>query len=236
MARRKHRSVNQKGRTPPGDQYAKFGFPMLQSDAWRSLSGPAVKVFLELRSRFNGGNNGRLHLSLDEAKALLGIGKTTAQRAFDELEAKGFVRMNKRGSWYGRRATQWIVTDCALDGENATCDWKRWQPLKNNPRSPGGTMGTADGSNSGPKDAPRSRLRTGCGTLEDSDGSASGPLISPWVSYPSPEESDDWNPIGRVVVVRAPYGPGSDPYLRQEVYRGLTRAPARRDDTKARAA
>ena len=31
------------------------------------MSGPAVKAFWELRSRYNGSNNGRLHLALGEA-------------------------------------------------------------------------------------------------------------------------------------------------------------------------
>lgn len=48
---------------------------MLRSDAWRSLSGAAVKLCLELSTRFRGGNNGKLHLSLNEAAELLGLGK-----------------------------------------------------------------------------------------------------------------------------------------------------------------
>ncbi|MBO6864080.1 MAG: helix-turn-helix domain-containing protein [Alphaproteobacteria bacterium] len=209
---------------------------MLQSDAWRSLSGPAVKVFLELRSRFNGGNNGRLHLSLDEAARLLGIGKATVQRAFNDLESRGFIRMNRRGNWYGRRATEWIVTDCAMDGENATHDWKRWRDEKNNPRSDSEPKGVPDGSATEPKEARRGRYRTDEADAVHADGSESEPLLSPRLSYPSSEEPDDWNPIGRVVVVRAPYGPGSDPYQRQEVYRGIARPQERRDEKKWRAA
>jgi hypothetical protein len=55
-------------------------YELVNSDAWRTLSGPAIKVFLELRTRYHGGNNGRLHLSLDEAARLLGLGKSTVQR------------------------------------------------------------------------------------------------------------------------------------------------------------
>lgn len=124
MARRR----NKKGRNEGEGQYAVFSYPMLQSPAWRSLSGPAVKVFLELRSRYNGSNNGRLTLSLDEAKRLLGIGKTTAKRALDELAVKGFIVETKHGAWYGRQATEWRVTDKPCDGSPATRDWQQWRP------------------------------------------------------------------------------------------------------------
>ena len=46
---------------------------MLKSSAWRSLSGNALRVWFELHSLFNGGNNGRLSLSMAEASEALGI-------------------------------------------------------------------------------------------------------------------------------------------------------------------
>jgi len=52
---------------------------------------------VELRRHYNGGNNGDLSLSLDEAAGLLHLGKATVARAFGELEAKGTIRMTARG-------------------------------------------------------------------------------------------------------------------------------------------
>jgi DNA-binding MarR family transcriptional regulator len=98
------------------EQYVYLSYPMLHSLAWRSLSGAAVKVWLELRTRFNGGNNGRLRLSLDEAARILQLGKATVMRALKELEAKGFVKLTRRGQWYGHRASEWAVTDKGIDG------------------------------------------------------------------------------------------------------------------------
>jgi hypothetical protein len=115
-------------RGKPEDQYFGLFYPMARSPAFRSLSGAALKVFIELRTRFNGCNNGDLSLSLDEAARLLGIGKATAQRAFAELAEKGFIAMTKKGQWYGRRATTWRATDKGCNGELPTNDWKRWQP------------------------------------------------------------------------------------------------------------
>jgi hypothetical protein len=93
MARRRRlgRSLDQKGRNKGEGQYAPLSYALLNSLAWRSLSGAAAKVFLELRTRFHGANNGQLILSLEEASRLLGLGKATVGRALGELQEKGFV-------------------------------------------------------------------------------------------------------------------------------------------------
>ena len=101
---------------------------MAQSRAWRSLSGNAVKVYVELRSRYNGGNNGDLSLSLDEGARLLGIGKATVQRSFAELDEKGFIRMTQRGGFPQRLATTWALTDEPTPGAPATHDYRNWSP------------------------------------------------------------------------------------------------------------
>lgn len=125
-SRRRGRGIDAKGRSKSGGQFVPIPYPMARSAAWRSLSGSAVKVYVELRSRFNGNNNGDLSLSLDDGARLLGIGKATVQRAFTELEAKGFLKMVERGQWYGRRATRWAVTDRHLNGHPPTNTWRNW--------------------------------------------------------------------------------------------------------------
>src|SRR5215469_6637573 len=128
------------------DQYFGLFYAMARSLAFRSLSGAALKVFLEVRTRFNGGNNGDLSLSLDEAARLLGIGKGTAQRAFAELTEKGFIAMTKKGQWYGRRATTWRVTDKGWNGDLPTYAWKHWTPQRPLPDlRPGMEPETANG-------------------------------------------------------------------------------------------
>ena len=103
---------------------------MARSLAWRSLSGKAVKVWIEIRSRFNGFNNGDLRLSMDEGALLLGMSKSTVQRAFMELEEKGFLELTERGFFYGRMATRYSVTDQKLNGQNATRAWQLWRPSR----------------------------------------------------------------------------------------------------------
>jgi len=103
-------------------------YAMLSSPAWRSLSGPAVKVWLELRTRFHGGNNGHMALSYEEAATLLSLSKSTVKRALQELQDKGFVVMTRKGQWYGRLASEWAVTDKGVDGNAATRAWQNWRP------------------------------------------------------------------------------------------------------------
>ena len=129
--KRRKRRPNATGRNH-NNQFLKIDYDMAHSAAWRSLSGSAMKVWIELRTRYNGRNNGDLSLSLDEAARLLKMGKATVLRAYQELEEKGFIRMVERGQWYGRLATTWEVTDKPHKGYPATNDWSSWRE----PRKP----------------------------------------------------------------------------------------------------
>ena len=124
------RQGSNKGKRPSEGQYVPLPYAVLKSAAWRSLSGAAVKVFLELHTRFNGGNNGKVRLFMNEAAEALGIGKATAQRAFAELQDKGFIVLTIPGTWYHRRAHEWRLTSKPMQTAKgrtpATNDWKNW--------------------------------------------------------------------------------------------------------------
>lgn len=101
MGRSKHKSEG---------QYLPLPYAQLRSEAWRSLSGAAVRLWLELHTRFNGSNNGTLTLSYAEAGEVLGMGKATVQRAYKELVQNGFLVLEKEGNWYHRKAHEWRLT------------------------------------------------------------------------------------------------------------------------------
>lgn len=113
-------------------QYAPLPYAMLKSAAWRSLSGPAAKVFMELHTRFNGSNNGALRLSYAEAAEALSLGKATIQRAFQDLQDKGFVVLVRKGNWYHRQAHEWRLTTKPVQKvkgvEIPSHDWRDWKP------------------------------------------------------------------------------------------------------------
>lgn len=126
--------AKRQGKRPEEGQYAPLPYALLKSDAWRALSGSAVKVFLELHTRFNGSNNGVLRLSYAEAAAALHMGKATVQRAFRDLQDKGLVVLVKEGNWYHRQAHEWRITTKGIHRvsrkEPPTHDWRLYQPKK----------------------------------------------------------------------------------------------------------
>ena len=66
---RKGRKTNRKGRSKGEEQFIAMPHNVVKSDAWRSLSGPAVKVYLELHCRYWGGNNGMLYGAVDSRRS-----------------------------------------------------------------------------------------------------------------------------------------------------------------------
>jgi len=150
---RKRRRVNATGRNVQQEQYVNVPYSFWRSPAWRSLSPAATKLWPEIRSRFNGWNNGKISLSLDEAARLLHMGKATASRAFLELESKGFIVMTKKGHWYGRQASLWRITDRHCDGHAPTNEWKQWRPAAKT------EIGSNTDRNSTPTVPPENRER-----------------------------------------------------------------------------
>ncbi len=123
-----------KGKRSHDGQYVNLHYAMLKSPAWRSLSGNAVRLWFELHTRFNGSNNGKVFLSLNEAAEILGLGKATVQRAYKELQDKGFLALEQEGNWYNRRAHEWRLTTKPVQTRSgnqiATNDWRHWRPQK----------------------------------------------------------------------------------------------------------
>tara|TARA_R110001599_G_scaffold49279_28_gene141018 strand:- start:3261 stop:3791 length:531 start_codon:yes stop_codon:yes gene_type:complete len=125
--KRGRKGINATGRTKGDGQFLAIPYSMAHSEAFRSLSGPALKVWIELRTQFNGHNNGQVSLSFQRAADLLGMSKSTVGRAFKELEEKGFAKLRKRGQWYGRQAAEYTLTDVPYCGHAASRDWQKWR-------------------------------------------------------------------------------------------------------------
>lgn len=150
--KRRGRTVDKTGRNSEY-QYWNLPYSMMQSPAYKLLSGSAIKVLHELRSRFNGYNNGKIFLSYEDAAGQLAMSKSTVKRAFEELQLVGFIVMTRQGVWHGRKASEWRVTFESSGGQPATHDWKQWQapkrrkpPQKIKPRYPNGIPACFDGA------------------------------------------------------------------------------------------
>jgi len=86
---------------------------VVRSPAWRDLSPNARAVYLELRDRFNGHNNGMIGLGCREAAEAINVHRNVANRAIKELEDAGFIEATAKGAFRqnGRRATDWLLTE-----------------------------------------------------------------------------------------------------------------------------
>lgn len=163
--------MKKNGRSSTGGKFVRLGDGLLTSEAWHSLSGPAVKYYIELRRRFNGSNNGHLFLGLDEAKNLLRIGKTTAHNAQKELVAKGLIRQTRRGGFHQHIAATWALTDEPTGTQPATHDFKKWPAKKQNYVPPQDRTRSASGPYSGKNRA----LRSAPGPVEGNSDPTYGP-------------------------------------------------------------
>ncbi len=116
----------------------------MNSEAWRDLSGNAVKLLLLLMklSQGNNGwgwgrNQGGGHLYLGErlAAETLGVSRNTASRCFEELIEKGFLEAVRKGHFHVkvREATTWRLTFQAYPHGNRgpSNEWRNWPQNKN---------------------------------------------------------------------------------------------------------
>ncbi len=175
------RGANPKGRSRRGGQFVPLPYTMVDSEAFMSLSGAALRVYVLLHRRYNGTNNGDLSLSLEEGAKLLGLGKETVRRAFAELEEKGFIRKTRQGHFHGRMATTYAVTDREHGSKPPTNDWQKWRPPtakkkfvdpSQNRKAPSSAHLRTEG------DTPSTHLRTRQPDFAQSIGSETGHLYS----------------------------------------------------------
>ena len=108
--------------------------------AWRDLGPVARALYIELRARYNGTNNGFIGLGAREAGKALNVSKDTAQRAFVSLSDHGFIRLATPSSFNtnGRKAAEWLLTEDRDDrtGRLPTREFKEWRPGGKTNRSP----------------------------------------------------------------------------------------------------
>lgn len=72
---------------------------LLDTPAWRHLSANARAVYVDLKRRYNGTNNGAIAYSSRDAGAALNAHHATGARALIELQDHGFVAITEQSSF-----------------------------------------------------------------------------------------------------------------------------------------
>ena len=123
--KKKHKALST--RSQKHKRFVLFDYEQNESQAFRYLTGGALKLLIMVRMRFNGFNNGEISFSVREGRKLLGYSMNTVARYFDDLVDKGFLRIKEKGSfsYKKRHATTWIIT-CEEYNNEKTRDFKRW--------------------------------------------------------------------------------------------------------------
>lgn len=105
---------------------------MQETAAWRSLTPAARAVYVEMRLRYYGANNGWIALSVRDAAERCNINKDTAGKALSTLQERGFIECATPGGFNRkvRHATEWRLLDvrCDKSGALPTKAFMRWRP------------------------------------------------------------------------------------------------------------
>jgi len=128
--------VNRKGRNTQKASFIQLHRWMLDSDAWKSLSVYSRCLYLEIKRRYYGANNGGISFSHREAEKLLNCSNKPVMKAFRELQEKGFIKPQQKGAFKGVPfATTWIITEAEQDipikSLIATKEFMSWKPSQN---------------------------------------------------------------------------------------------------------
>lgn len=105
------------------EHFAKLVRNTMSSDAWRSLSQTAQALYPWLLLEWRGpkaNNNGKIRLSVRTAADSMGCNRKTAGRAFQDLQAKGFL-VQTEGACLGiggeAKSPAYELTEIALPTE-----------------------------------------------------------------------------------------------------------------------
>lgn len=105
------------------------------SEAWATMKPGPRALYVELKRRFNGSNNGTIYFSHRDAAVALNVHRNTVGPMFRELERRGFIRLavapHLGPSGIGE-ASVWALEECPTqDDKLARKAFMRWSEKQN---------------------------------------------------------------------------------------------------------
>jgi len=104
---------------------------LMKAPAWATMSPGPRSLYVELKRRYNGTNNGEIYLSHREAAIALHVHRNTVGPWFKELEERGFIHLTRAphlGPSGVGRASMWALAEArTMDGGKASMAFKKWK-------------------------------------------------------------------------------------------------------------
>lgn len=83
---------------------------LFNCEEWKKLSPPAKQLYIMIKARYNGSNNGDISLPYSALKGHRGLSSSaTISKASSELQEAGFIERRQMGGLY-RRANYYRLT------------------------------------------------------------------------------------------------------------------------------
>ena len=128
----------------------------MKSCAWQHASVYEKALYVEIKRRYNGRNNGNIPMSHREAADLLQCSNKPVTAAFKGLQEKGLIKAAQKGSFDWKvaregknfgRSTRWELTELPLDIpvrvlSGGTKDFMKWRPEEKSAVRSRHTIGT----------------------------------------------------------------------------------------------
>lgn len=126
-----------------GGRHVQLQEAFQRCEAWATLKPGPRALYIELKRRFNGSNNGSIRLSHREAAALINVHRNSVPAYFEELERRGLIRQTREGylgaDGHGIAST-WRL--CELATENGgSADWGFRNWTEGEKQKPGTAIG-----------------------------------------------------------------------------------------------
>jgi len=105
-----------------------------KTEAWATLAPGPRALYIELKRRYTGSNNGRITLSHRGASKLLNVHRNTVGAWFKVLEARGFIAMTQAphlGPSGVGQTSHWRLTELPTDDmKTPSKDFASWRQIQ----------------------------------------------------------------------------------------------------------
>lgn len=125
-------SVGYKGKKRGKGRHTRLEEWFQATEAWATLKPGPRALYVELKRRFNGGNNGAIRMSVREAATLLNVHRNTVTTYFSDLVDRGLIVQTRSGhlgfNGYGIAST-WALSELRrANGQSADLRFREWTP------------------------------------------------------------------------------------------------------------